>query len=142
MPSSHLRPRAKTGRFPLVFFFFLAEVFFFPDHCVLLSQLILHDLIKQYLVKFKFVNLRSVHLQINSIAPRLFCPNNIRSVLILSALNTFSSSMMTYQVSNPCKSRKVVAFVFGELQNLGCVPGATDFSLQSVQTELSALSDS
>jgi hypothetical protein len=93
-------------------------------------------------VKFKFVNLHSVNLQFNSIAPRLFCPNNLLNVLILSALNTFSSFMMTDQVSNPCKSRKVVAFVFGELQNHGCVPGATDFSVQSVQIELNALSDS
>jgi hypothetical protein len=50
--------------------------------------------------------------------------------------------MMTDQVSNPHKSRKVVAFGFGELQNQGCVPEATDISLQSVQTDHSALSDS
>jgi len=93
-------------------------------------------------VKFKLVYLRIVNLQINSIAPRLFCPKNLLSVLIVNAINIFSSSMMTDQVSDPCKACKVVVFVFGELQNQSCVPGAADVSLQSVQTDLSALSDS
>jgi hypothetical protein len=47
--------------------------------------------------------------------------------------------MMTDQVSNPLKARKVLVFVFGELKNQGCVPGATGVSLQN---DLSALSDS
>jgi len=88
------------------------------------------------------VNLHIVNLQLNSTAPCLCCPYNLLRVLILSALNTFSSSMMTDQVSNPCKACKVVVFVFGELQNHSCVPGAADVSLQSVQTDLSAVSGS